>query len=490
MTRGIRTPSPPNPAGVGLDIPALNRRAFIGSAAVSVAAAAITGTASAQNGGTVDLANPAVPGRRRERVARMSFLENAHVKLGIDLSCGGAITYLEDRDRASGNMINSFDLGRQIQMSYYSGPVPYRVPGHAGPRKMWEPIGWNPIQVGDDFGNSSRILAHTNDGREIYVKCIPMQWPLDGVPGECTFESWIRLEGNAVRTRCRLMMTRADKTQWPARDQELPAVYTNGPWYDLVTYRGDRPFTGDALAHIEHPFTMDSPWAHWTASEQWAALVDRNGHGLGVWSPGNTLFSGGFFGDKGKGGTKDAATGYIAPNRVEVIDHDIVHDYRYALICGDVPTIRKWVYDQPRDAAPPSWVFAKDRQGWSYVDAVDGGWPIKGRLDIRPTQGATAPQIVGPMAAWQASEGQRVTVRGAFSGEVSAIRLLWRGHEAEDLTEDPAAMISVHNDGRTRDLVVDLSRCAGYRGLITQLRIDPVIKGSTARIVLDKISVG
>ena len=287
------------------------------------------------------------PGTRKDVPPRMSFLANDQLKLGMDLSLGGAITHLSSAGEPTKNLVNSWDLGRQIQMSYYSGPVPYEVQGHAGPPPMWRGIGWNPIQVGDDYGNPSRVLEHRNDGRELYVKCVPMQWPLDDVPGECTFECWATLDGPAARVRCRLTMRRADRTQWPARTQELPAVYTNGPWHRLFTYAGDKPFDGDELRRIDHPFTAKNPWAHWQATERWAALVDDADWGLGVWNPDCVRLSGGFVGKGGRGGPKDGETGYLAPNRDEVLDHDLVHEYEYALVLGDLKAIRAWVYAQP-----------------------------------------------------------------------------------------------------------------------------------------------
>jgi hypothetical protein len=304
--------------------------------------------------------------------------------------------------------------------------------------------------------------------------------------GECSFESWLGLEGNAVRARSRLVMNRADTTQWPARDQELPAVYTNGPWYDLVTYRGDRPFTGDALSHLEHPFTMDAPWMYWPATEHWAALLDKDGHGLGVWSPETTLFAGGFYGDKGKGGPADAPTGYIAPSRSEIIDHTITHDYSYALICGDVAAIRAWVYALPRPAALPAWHFARDRQGWTYVDATDTGWPIRGQLDITPVKDKT--QILSPITGWQADKAYRLTLRGTFT-DLSQMRLLWRVLDGREFVTDLAAVIPQRPGGRELTLSFDLSHCAAYRGFITQLRLDPQVAGPAPRIVLRSIAL-
>ena len=158
---------------------------------------------------------------------KMSYLDNGTIRLGVDLNLGGSITYLADANDRT-NIINNHDWGRQIQMSFYSGPVPF-TPGGKQPSKTWAGLGWNPIQSGDCAGNRSRIIEHRNDGKSIYVKCVPMQWPLDNEPGECTFESWIRLEGNVALVRSRIDNHRTDTTQYSGRGQELPAVYTNGP---------------------------------------------------------------------------------------------------------------------------------------------------------------------------------------------------------------------------------------------------------------------
>ena len=94
--------------------------------------------------------------RTRRQSARMSYLDNGVIRFGVDLNLGGAITYLS-RSGTEQNLVNSYDCGRQIQMSYYSGPVPFAVPGKQ-PKPEWRFIGWNPIQVGDAFGNSSKLL--------------------------------------------------------------------------------------------------------------------------------------------------------------------------------------------------------------------------------------------------------------------------------------------------------------------------------------------
>ena len=168
----------------------------------------------------------------------MSWLDNGQIRLGANLDIGGSITYLADVNTKE-NLINGYDWGRQIQMSFYCGPIPF-VPKGKQVKEAWKGLGWNPIQSGDCFGHRSKVLEHTNNGTTLYVRCIPMHWPLNNVPGQCTFECWYTLDGRTVKVRCRLNNQRDDKTQYPGRSQELPAVYTNGPWHKLMTYTDDK----------------------------------------------------------------------------------------------------------------------------------------------------------------------------------------------------------------------------------------------------------
>ena len=49
----------------------------------------------------------------------MQYLSNGRIKLGIDLAMGGSVTYLADL-KDGRNIVNSFDLGREIQMSFFT----------------------------------------------------------------------------------------------------------------------------------------------------------------------------------------------------------------------------------------------------------------------------------------------------------------------------------------------------------------------------------
>jgi hypothetical protein len=406
---------------------------------------------------------------------RMSFLDNGALRLGVDLDLGGAITCVS----ASGtnlNLINNHDWGRQIQMSHYSGPVPYAPDGKM-PKEHWKKLGWNPIQSGDCFGNRSQVISSRNDGRSLYLKCAPKQWPLDNVSGDCEFETWIRLEQNTAQVRCRLTNHRPDTTQYPARMQELPAVYVNGPWYRLITYAGEKPFTGDALTRIEKKFEAGKlpPWAKWMATENWAAFVDDRDWGLGVWHPGVFTFLGGFVGQPGKGGSSDNQTGYICPARLEILDHNIVYDYEYALILGNLNQIRRHVYDHARKIAPPVWHFEKDRAHWHYTGASDTGWPLQSGLHV--LLDGKHPHLISPDIFCPAVQVSNMWVTAAFDTCQSRARVFWTRYDAPSLSLDRSLPFEVQPDKQFHTCKVPLGTSPEYRGVITGVRLAPVPDG-------------
>ena len=391
----------------------------------------------------------------------MSFLDNSTLKIGVDLDQGGTITYLA-RSKGGENLINCHDLGRQIQQSYYSGPHPF---GKAHPG--WKGWPWNPIGSGDVYKHPSRILEHTNDEKTIYVKTIPMQWALDNVPGECTFETWITLEGQTAVVRNRLVNHRPDKTQYGAHDQELPALYTIGKLYRLFTYTGDRPFTHQPLKQIQN---AGPPWANWKASENWAALVNDQGWGVGVIQPGIYSFIGGFHDKPNTGGSRDNPTGYIAPVRKEILDHNIVYEYRYLLALGTLEEIRSIATASRVADTRPNYRFTLDRQHWIYQGVEDTGFPIQGSLHL--VRGPRDPQLIGPEQWWQAADAPRLYLRAAFRNHGDHAEIFWSVPDGGFSPERRLAF-RVKPDGEFHSYEINLATAPGYRGMITGLRLDP-----------------
>lgn len=352
---------------------------------------------------------------------RMSFLDNGTVRIGADLTLGGAITHLSHRDRPQ-NLINSHDLGRQIQMSHYSGPIPFQPAGKQL-KEEWKGIGWNPIQTGDVFGHPSRVLEHRNDGRELYVKCIPMHWPLENMPGECTYETWTTLDGATATMRFRATNARPDTTAYHARMQELPAVYVISRLHRFMAYVGERPFTGGELTHLENDFTKPWPWTRRIASEGWAALVGGDGWGLGVAGAGIFQFDGGLFGKAGSDDVRGSATAYVAPVRIESFDHDLVYEYRTVLTLGTLAEIRTRLVALA-ERGLPAWTFAEGRSHWHVEGGLDAGRPREGMWRV-PLE-AGAPRLVSPVRCWRAEDAASVELDAACAGGSTTLRLRWR----------------------------------------------------------------
>lgn len=415
----------------------------------------------------------------------MSWLDNGQIRLGANLDIGGSITYLADTNTKE-NLINSFDWGRQVQMSFYSGPNPF-IPEGKQLQEAWKGLGWNPIQSGDCFGHRSKIIEHTNDGTTLYVKCIPMHWPLNNVPGQCTFECWYTLDGRAVKVRSRLNNRRDDKIQYAGRDQELPAVYTNGPWHKLITYTGDKPFTADTLTEIPKKLpSAPFPWTYFYAIENWAALINENNTGLGIWQPGTYTFLGGFVGPAGTGGPKDSPTGYVSPILQEILDWNIQYDYNYVLIVDTLDNIRKYVYDNTAPAGPPSFTFKKNRQHWLYVNAVDDGLPIDDALTITPTTNEPM-RLISPAFFCKACPEQKLiivaTVNTSENKKTVQGKLYWKTLKHDDFTwkplknevlmEENSMTIELPADGTFHTTSINIGTAENYKGIITALRIEP-----------------
>ncbi len=402
----------------------------------------------------------------QEKPADLEFLDNGVVRLGLSRSHGGAVAYLS-RSGTDDNLINVHDLGRYVQQSYYSGPKPFR-PAGATMHPGWPDWGWNPIQAGDVYGNRPELLALDNDGSRIRARCVPMQWALANVPGECVFETEARLEGACVHLRMRLENRRADRARHPAVHQELPAVYTIGRLHRLFTYTGDRPFTGDALTEIQN---AGPPWQYWTSAEHWSALVDDDGFGVGVFHDSALLTVGGFHGTRGAGGPNDAATGYIAPLHTETLDHDIEYEAAATLIVGDLEKDIRAYARAHRPEPRPDLVFARDRAHCVPHNLTDAAPPFAGswRLALdRPD-----PQIQLPPLRFSAQQVPKLHIRAAYRTKAREAEVYFAA-PGEDFSAERRVTFRIQPGGRMTTYAVDLSKHPRYVGTIGKLRFDPI----------------
>lgn len=399
------------------------------------------------------------------------FLTNQKVRMGIDLNSGGAITYLSEAGSTI-NMVNIPDLGRQIQTALYGGPNPYSQNGKK-PVDYWRNLGWNPVQTGDYYNHPSRIISYQQGENTLYVKSVPLVWPLFDELAECMFEHWYELRDNVVHVRCHVTVYRSDTTHYEARTQEMPCVYLNGPYYRIVSYVGTKPFTNDAVSE----FIDGGNWYYRHSSENWTALLNDQGRGLGLYRPGEVRFGSAKFGVGRTGGEYDLDSGYMNTQPFLVIDHNGEYDYEYTLILGSVSDIRQYVYSQPRPAKYPDYRFVNDRLGWYYRNTRDTGWPIQNELTVhweRDSLHKVGFHIASPMTAWYAADVPRIYIQAAFQTKATSARFFWlKPEEHTEITEAPGRYVDfpIVGDGQFRTYEINTSQLGGWNGLIAQIAL-------------------
>jgi hypothetical protein len=355
--------------------------------------------------------------------AAVSVLDNGVVRVGVDLSQGGKLTWLSRaRGADAGNLVY------EAEQSYYAEP------------------GWHAFQ------DPATVIAQSNNGHTLYTRAV------DIVSG-ASLETWITLHGNAVVVRNRLTNFRAGSPPPVTTWQELPALYTDGT-DKLVTYEGPHPWTGARVADLGSA----TPAEDLRPTEHWAALLDDSNFGVGLVEP-DILHMSGF-----SRGQLGYPSGYLAGVRPELLDGNIVYAFAYTLVVGTVRQIRAYAYAHRPDPRP-SYVFAHDREHFTEANATDAGFPIDGALRVRLDQ--WDPQLVGPETIWAARRVPRLYIRGAWHTRQKGAQLFW-SRLSGTFNERQSRAFTVIPDGSFKTYRVDLFQSADYAGLIDRIRLDPV----------------
>ena len=375
----------------------------------------------------------------------MSFLDDGAVRVGVNLDDGGKITYLAAASGEEGT--GAQNMLFELEPAFSGGPFsPYG-------------IGWGANEDG------ALVVSHFNDGSTIYTKSAP--WSC-----ECLIETWVRLHGRVVSVRHRLTSFRSDATRYPASWQELPALYTAGRTYRIYAYDGAAPYTSAPLTEVTaFPGQFFQPTNHTTlnATEHWAAVVDDNNFGVGIFKPMTTTIA-------AIPGTDEAAeypwsvNGYLAPAAPEIIDANAVYSYSYSLVVGSLESIRAYAVRHRIDGRP-NYHFDHDRRHWWYVNATDRGFPIHGALRVNVNE--DDPELVGPQQSWRAASVRTLYVRGAWHTAQAYAQLFWRVPDS-GFSETRSIPFLARNDGRFHTYKLPLAHMPAYGGVVDQLRLDPV----------------
>ena len=337
--------------------------------------------------------------------------------------------------------------------------------------------------TGDVDGNSGSVIdVQKNDSTHtIYIKSRPLQWACDNVPCYCVFEKWIKLVGTAVVVDAKLTNARKDMTKYGDHGQELPAIYTIGSLYRTVAYNGTSPFTNASLTY--YPLKEPVPIL---ASEHWAALVNEDNWGLGVFQPGTIWINSRFFGTPGKYGPLDDPTGYLGPYHSEILDWNITYTYQFHLVLGTLDDIRVYAYQNQHlieNCLMADFRYNASRQHWYYVNANDSGVP-NGHWHVSMEQ--NDPQLYGPNCLWKTADHPKLYINASFS-EVQAsteAQVFWNPYGVgQHFDETHSMSFTIIPDGAYHVYEVDLSQSASYTGSGFGLRFDPVVSGTKGAYV-------
>ena len=263
----------------------------------------------------------------------VAYLENNVMRVGANLSWGGAIVELS---HAGHNLVDEHDTGRLIQASFYDQAG--RYVDHAG---EW---GWNPVQGGDKHNHGSRVVSYTNDGPTMYVKTAMVQWNPDdkgggvtqSVESEITLETWITLDP-AIPERVTVRYRATTSGVFRQGDHELPALFV-APWLNrFVTYQGTAPW---ARAPLANPVFGDFPYIaeiH-DLNEYWGAWVNEHDFGLAIYFPKHNR------GTSANTYSIPPLANYLRPGVFEPISSSQPIDITFDLVIGNVVDARNIIY--------------------------------------------------------------------------------------------------------------------------------------------------
>ena len=233
------------------------------------------------------------------------------------------------------NLINNYDVGRQIQQAYYADVAESEYTkaqyGPTGNEKDWP---YNPVQAGDQYNNTSQIIDYEINTTDyyIYVKCRPLDWAQNNVTTKSYMENWYRLNADGT--------LRVDNNfiEWTGyndlggyHSNELPAVYISQPmnyfvsnlstdknaaWTGDLTFNNNvgtwsDPSLGDyAPVHQGNGANTTLPYGNHENWFAWATGGTMDSIGVGVYIPNTAMFTSGrsatttAFGESGQSTTK------------------------------------------------------------------------------------------------------------------------------------------------------------------------------------------
>lgn len=270
------------------------------------------------------------------------YINNGKIQVGVDPERGGAIFHFSESGKKT-NILNHADEGRFVQQSYY---------GNSDGSTWWNQAWmWNPIQGGGSKGRKARILSKEQTATRLHIVTEPVLWASNEPAPECTMEEDISLEDRIVHIKYTFRNTGDGAQDHCERHQEVPAVFIDWDYPNFVRYGGDRPWTGDTLTrHVPKLLADAASGESARLTESWAAYVDGNDWGVGVYSPTADFCTLYRFGT-GPGGATEGSCSYFAPLKKMAVTKGMVFTYDVYMTIGTLDQIRSRFYKIHKSAA-------------------------------------------------------------------------------------------------------------------------------------------
>ncbi len=318
------------------------------------------------------------------------FLANEYIMVGVTKKRGGAIHFLSDKKvDLTRSYINDHDSGRLIQRSFFGNER--NDSGVIDPE--WDFMDWNPVQGGNQSykdGDTRKPVQYKGflpDGNgiikrvgdEIHTYCIPLNWNYYSRT-RSIMKTIISLDDRTVKTRT-LFYNKCFKNRAKNRDQELLAVYVTQDLKWFRMYHGTMPFSPsldplipldfiplDKVNHAGEPTVHNIFKNNVAPTEKWAAWVNGDGYGVGMYSKDVKLYSDTYHFDAfrysetglqdvdGDVKSDDDDNNYmgIIPT-FDVANHaDNKVEFTSDIILGDIDYIRAYAYFQEGKGLKPT----------------------------------------------------------------------------------------------------------------------------------------
>jgi hypothetical protein len=255
--------------------------------------------------------------------------------------------------------------------------------------------------------------------------------------------------------------------------QELPAAYAIADLNRVLTYEGDRPFTGDSLVEVRGTFPQS-----WEATEHWAACVNAQNFGFGVYNGESTKFFGALHGYP-EGGPLDNSTCYVSPHGWEAFTKTSTYWYKYFLTVGTVDQIREAVYERDprlsaRSDSEQTWGFDVDDDfdGWAPSVTITPASVVAGSLEGTAT--TNNPFIVSRAMTKSASSLKKVVVRLRNDTGSSRARLCFQTSTSAGWSSSRCKTMTIRPYSDFTEYTFDMSGIPEWAGTVRRLLVSPV----------------